>query len=271
MSSIVILTGAGISKEKRSRHFPRRGRHLAPGPAGGCRDAGRVPARSGPGPGLLQYASARPAAGRHCGPTTRILPWPGSNGNGPGDFLLATQNVDNLHERAGSKRLIHMHGEMLKARCTACHHVVPVGKRSDAGIDMLRLRPVRHDATACRLVRRDALRNGPDLPGVGRMRPVPVDRHFGHGLSGGGLSSARARAHGAHTVELNLGTVPKAIAASTRRSTARPESSCRISSSGCWRKHASVSALLRFSATYVLFLFSVIDLWISDHEAKRPD
>ncbi|MCL6417109.1 NAD-dependent protein deacylase [Aestuariirhabdus sp. Z084] len=34
-----------------------------------------------------------------------------------GDFLLVTQNVDNLHERAGSQSLLHMHGELLKARC----------------------------------------------------------------------------------------------------------------------------------------------------------
>lgn len=33
-------------------------------------------------------------------------------------FLLVTQNVDNFHERAGSKRVIHMHGELLKVRCT---------------------------------------------------------------------------------------------------------------------------------------------------------
>ncbi|KAE9534699.1 Sir2 family NAD+-dependent deacetylase [Ursidibacter arcticus] len=33
------------------------------------------------------------------------------------NFLLVTQNVDNLHERAGSKNIIHMHGELLKARC----------------------------------------------------------------------------------------------------------------------------------------------------------
>ncbi|MGE0725581.1 MAG: Sir2 family NAD+-dependent deacetylase [Alphaproteobacteria bacterium] len=38
----------------------------------------------------------------------------------PGDFLLVTQNVDDLHERAGGRRLVHMHGEMLKARCLAC-------------------------------------------------------------------------------------------------------------------------------------------------------
>lgn len=36
------------------------------------------------------------------------------------DFLLVTQNVDNLHEAAGTKRLLHMHGELLKAWCTAC-------------------------------------------------------------------------------------------------------------------------------------------------------
>jgi NAD-dependent deacetylase len=35
----------------------------------------------------------------------------------PGEFLLVTQNVDNLHERAGSRKLIHMHGELMKVRC----------------------------------------------------------------------------------------------------------------------------------------------------------
>ncbi|MBT3358292.1 MAG: NAD-dependent protein deacylase [Rhodospirillales bacterium] len=38
----------------------------------------------------------------------------------PGTLLLVTQNVDNLHERAGSKNLIHMHGEHAKARCAHC-------------------------------------------------------------------------------------------------------------------------------------------------------
>ena len=33
------------------------------------------------------------------------------------DMLLVTQNVDNLHERAGSKRVLHMHGSLLSARC----------------------------------------------------------------------------------------------------------------------------------------------------------
>jgi len=35
----------------------------------------------------------------------------------PGELLLVTQNIDDLHERAGSRNLIHMHGELLKARC----------------------------------------------------------------------------------------------------------------------------------------------------------
>ncbi|MGH1461404.1 MAG: Sir2 family NAD+-dependent deacetylase [Neptuniibacter sp.] len=35
----------------------------------------------------------------------------------PGKSLLVTQNIDNLHERAGSENLIHMHGELLNMRC----------------------------------------------------------------------------------------------------------------------------------------------------------
>lgn len=34
------------------------------------------------------------------------------------EFLLVTQNVDDLHERAGSKRVLHMHGDLMKLRCT---------------------------------------------------------------------------------------------------------------------------------------------------------
>jgi NAD-dependent deacetylase len=38
--------------------------------------------------------------------------------------LVVTQNVDNLHERAGTKNLLHMHGELLKARCEDCRAVL---------------------------------------------------------------------------------------------------------------------------------------------------
>ncbi len=40
-----------------------------------------------------------------------------------GDILLVTQNVDDLHDRAGSKRLLHMHGELLKGRCLGCQAI----------------------------------------------------------------------------------------------------------------------------------------------------
>lgn len=42
-----------------------------------------------------------------------------------GEFLLVTQNVDNLHEQGGSQNLIHMHGELLKARCPNSGEVIP--------------------------------------------------------------------------------------------------------------------------------------------------
>ncbi len=35
-------------------------------------------------------------------------------------FRLITQNIDDLHERGGSRRILHMHGEVLKARCVRC-------------------------------------------------------------------------------------------------------------------------------------------------------
>lgn len=37
-----------------------------------------------------------------------------------GQLLVITQNVDDLHERAGSQSVLHMHGELLKALCLAC-------------------------------------------------------------------------------------------------------------------------------------------------------
>jgi NAD-dependent deacetylase len=40
-----------------------------------------------------------------------------------GHLTLVTQNIDNLHERAGAREVIHMHGELLKARCESCEAV----------------------------------------------------------------------------------------------------------------------------------------------------
>ena len=51
----------------------------------------------------------------------------------PGEVLLVTQNVDDLHERAGSKNLIHIHGQLLEKRCTRCDRVSEV--RNDLSVD----------------------------------------------------------------------------------------------------------------------------------------
>jgi NAD-dependent deacetylase len=45
-------------------------------------------------------------------------------------FFLCTQNVDDLHERAGSERLVHMHGELSKSRCSEDCGAAPVTDRT---------------------------------------------------------------------------------------------------------------------------------------------
>jgi len=45
-------------------------------------------------------------------------------------FFLCTQNVDDLHERAGSRRMVHMHGELAKSRCEAECGQLPVEDRA---------------------------------------------------------------------------------------------------------------------------------------------
>lgn len=40
-------------------------------------------------------------------------------------FYLCTQNVDDLHERAGSERVHHMHGTLFRSRCERCEHSFP--------------------------------------------------------------------------------------------------------------------------------------------------
>ena len=43
----------------------------------------------------------------------------------PGELLIVTQNVDDLHERAGASRVLHMHGELKSAWCLACDGRIP--------------------------------------------------------------------------------------------------------------------------------------------------
>lgn len=56
-------------------------------------------------------------------PNAAHLALAGPDAAWPGRFLRATQNVDDLHGRAGARRLVHMHGELRKARCMRCGDV----------------------------------------------------------------------------------------------------------------------------------------------------
>jgi NAD-dependent deacetylase len=53
----------------------------------------------------------------------------------PGPFLLVTQNVDDLHRRAGSKRMLSMHGQLASRLCAACEERVPWTE--DLAVDMV--------------------------------------------------------------------------------------------------------------------------------------
>ena len=119
-------------------------------------------------------------------------------------FHLVTQNVDNLHEAAGSKNLIHMHGELMKAWCTNCDHAHGLGGRSREGSQVSALQGARRHAARRRVVRRDAVSHGPPVrsraPRATCSCPsAPAATSIRRRAS----SAARGQA-GAHTVELNL-------------------------------------------------------------------
>jgi len=53
----------------------------------------------------------------------------------PGELLIVTQNVDDLHERAGAKRLLHMHGELKSGWCVGCDERFPwLGQMGEAAV-----------------------------------------------------------------------------------------------------------------------------------------
>lgn len=117
MRNIVILTGAGISAESGIATFR--------GP-GGLWEGHRVedvctPEALARDPALVhRFYDLRRAAldtvepnAAHHALATLDAAW-------LGDLLIVTQNVDDLHERAGAVRLLHMHGELRSALCAAC-------------------------------------------------------------------------------------------------------------------------------------------------------
>jgi NAD-dependent deacetylase len=118
-------------------------------------------------------------------------------------LTLVTQNIDDLHERAGSRRVIHMHGELLKARCQRCGGVRLWPKDlspADACPDCGRAGGLRPDVVwfgemPMRMNDIDrALRNADLFVAIGTSGAVYPAAGF----------VAEARAYGIRTCEINL-------------------------------------------------------------------
>lgn len=120
--SVVVLTGAGISAESGLPTF--RG-------AGGVWENHRVEDVATP----TAFERDPELVHRFYNLRRRQLLAPGIRPNPAhlaladferrfdGEFLLITQNIDHLHEQAGSVNLLHMHGELLQKRCGFCGRV----------------------------------------------------------------------------------------------------------------------------------------------------
>ena len=114
---VFVLTGAGISAESGIRTFRDSGGlweenrvEDVASPEGWHRDAELV----------WRFYSLRRSQARSCAPNAAHVGLAKLE-EAVGDRLyLCTQNVDPLHERGGSKRVVHMHGELMKSRCERC-------------------------------------------------------------------------------------------------------------------------------------------------------
>ena len=117
VQNIVILTGAGVSAESGVATFR--------GPDG-LWEGHRVEDVATPeafrrDPALVHaFYDARRAKLGSVEPNAAHVALARLDAKWPGELLLVTQNVDDLHERAGSTRLLHMHGELAKGWCLAC-------------------------------------------------------------------------------------------------------------------------------------------------------
>lgn len=201
--NIVILTGAGISAESGIKTFRaadglwenHRVEDVAT-PEAFLRDASLVQTFYNKRREQLLSGAIKPnAAHQALAKLEQAFP--------AGQVLLVTQNIDNLHERAGSGNLIHMHGELLKGRCQSSGGLVEV-----TGALTPTLPCPLCGAKGC-------LR--PHVVWFGEM-PLEMeriyqalarcDRFISIGTSGNVYPAAgfveEANRHGAHTVELNL-------------------------------------------------------------------
>ena len=229
--NIVVLTGAGISADSGLATF--RG-------ADGLWEGHRVedvatPEAYARDPALVhQFYDARRARLSEVEPNAAHRALARLDAEWPGELLIVTQNVDDLHERAGANRLLHMHGELAKGWCLACGERFPwQGPMSPSTV---RPEPVEglhfsRDATEGQPF--DKLRtNGsvnacPSCQAVGQIRPDIVwfgempyemeriedalrgaDLFVSIGTSGAVYPAAgfvqTARYCGAHCIEINL-------------------------------------------------------------------
>ncbi|MDQ3078104.1 MAG: NAD-dependent deacylase, partial [Pseudomonadota bacterium] len=118
----VVLTGAGISAESGLQTFRA---------ADGLWEGHRVenvatPEAFARNPSLVQvFYDARRARLSEVRPNAAHVALARLDAEWPGDLLIVTQNVDDLHERAGAKRLLHMHGELMSGWCLGCDERFP--------------------------------------------------------------------------------------------------------------------------------------------------
>ncbi|GAB4259244.1 MAG: NAD-dependent deacylase [Pararhodobacter sp.] len=127
MARIVILTGAGISAESGLGTFRDKDGLWS------RYDLGDVATPEGfaRNPDLVHaFYNARRANCLGAQPNAAHLALARLEAERPGDVLVVTQNVDDLHQRAGSKALIQMHGALMRALCAGC------GLRWDAPAEM---------------------------------------------------------------------------------------------------------------------------------------
>jgi len=198
--NIVVLTGAGVSAESGIDTFRD---------AGGLWEQHRVedvatPEAFARDPELvLRFYDMRREAIQTKAPNAAHAALARLDAEWPGELLIVTQNIDDLHERAGAKRLIHMHGEHLNAWCTGCD----VRSRwTGPLID----RPACPACGAAGLLRPDVVWFG-EMPY--RMEDIyrainRADLFVSIGTSGAVYPAAgfvrEARAAGAMTLELNM-------------------------------------------------------------------
>jgi NAD-dependent deacetylase len=120
-----------------------------------------------------------------------------------GRVTIVTQNIDALHEAAGSKSLIHMHGELMKALCSRCS--ARIAWHNDLSVETLCPFCLKSQG-----MRPDVVWFGEmpyEMPRIGALIAA-ADLFISIGTSGKVYPAAgfvaEARASGAHTVELNL-------------------------------------------------------------------